>query len=67
MSERLRTALFSFMATCAVGTILSADELRSSIRLLQLGDWGGNEKDPYTTPSQLDTAVGMAVIGKTTT
>lgn len=42
---------------------LTSDELSSSIRLLQLGDWGGTENPPYNTPSQRDTAAGMGVIG----
>lgn len=39
------------------------DDLRSSIRMLALADWGGNEIDPYTTPSQVVTAQAMGVIG----
>lgn len=38
----------------------------NSIRLLQLGDWGGdqNANDQYTTPAQIATANAMGIIGE---
>ena len=51
------------LSAAGCSSILSANELASTIRMLQLGDWGGKHSPPYTTPSQIDTAHGMGLIG----
>eukprot|EP00600_Ochromonadales_sp_CCMP1393_P003243 CAMPEP_0174991380 /NCGR_PEP_ID=MMETSP0004_2-20121128/21859_1 /TAXON_ID=420556 /ORGANISM="Ochromonas sp., Strain CCMP1393" /LENGTH=322 /DNA_ID=CAMNT_0016245121 /DNA_START=81 /DNA_END=1049 /DNA_ORIENTATION=- len=35
----------------------------ASVNLLALGDWGGDENFPYTTPGQVAAANGMGVVG----
>ena len=47
----------------ACGTDLYVEDSRSSIRMLVLADWGGNEIAPYTTPSQRYTSEAMGIIG----
>ena len=42
---------------------LTAQDTSSSIRLLQLADWGGTDVTPFVTPSQVAASIGMAAVG----
>lgn len=73
--ERIMKAIFSmFLAktyspatgsqtstSTSAGTELNYD---SSIRFLQIADWGGKEISPYYRPSQYHVSQGMAIIAK---
>ena len=50
--------VLTFQALVAI----SVDAQVDSIRFLQVGDWGGRNVVPYSTPSQNHTSVGMATI-----
>jgi hypothetical protein len=60
--------IFLFLIGCSLcWSILCTEAFlkESSIRFLQLADWGGKHTEPFTTPSQVATAQGMGVIGIT--
>ena len=48
------------LAGCTVFGNVNGDSLGS----LVMGDWGGVEIAPYTTPQEITTAAGMAKVGK---
>ena len=63
-NKMLRILATAMVLAATEAAKLTSDELSSSIRLVQLGDWGGTENPPYSTPSQRDTAAGMGTVGE---
>merc|ERR1719197_2109221 len=51
--------MLSIVSCIALATVTSANPLS----FIAIGDWGGQEEAPYTTPSQLVTAKAMANAG----
>jgi hypothetical protein len=60
-ASALVVSLFIHKGACE--TDLLVEDARGSIRMLALADWGGTDTAPFTTPSQLQTAAAMGVIG----